>query len=180
LRRRWTTLGAGRGPQGAKITAKPRQARRGAGFFTAGLRPGTEWAASTDHDSALSQSGRRDLNSGPLVPQTCPAVGRRVDRRGETWLVLWACGPLLPTLPAWLRELSPERLGPDWALGRRPQGDPRTTLPTPRQRSGYGFAARLRGWPLGSSRQAAASSEAAAESPRATKPSRRSRRVDQE
>jgi hypothetical protein len=62
-------------------------------------RLGGYWAAASlwsgaSNPSALagfagnsSQSGRRDLNSGPLVPQTDSAVWRRVSPSGWKWLI---------------------------------------------------------------------------------------------
>ena len=41
----------------------------------------------------FSSSGRRDLNSGPRVPQTPQAVCRRGAAGGVTWLPDCVCGP---------------------------------------------------------------------------------------
>ena len=40
--------------------------------------------------AGLPRSGRRDLNSGPLVPQTVSATWRGVAGRGGKWLHCWA------------------------------------------------------------------------------------------
>jgi hypothetical protein len=66
-----------------------------------------------------SPSGRRDLNSGPLVPQSNPAVWRGVVSSGEKWLL---CREI--ATPAWhfaasLHAPVSRCLGADWARGSR-------------------------------------------------------------
>lgn len=61
------------------------------------------------------QSGRRDLKSGPLVPQTSPAVRRLVSRNGAKWPT---CRDFVvsPTpKPGCLHEPNLRRLGAYWA-----------------------------------------------------------------
>ena len=67
------------------------------------------------------QSGCRDLNSGPLVPQTLPAIWRRLARRGGKWLGRWAFGANPGEQPACFRDAVFRGLGTEWAprKGRR-------------------------------------------------------------
>jgi len=86
------------------------------------------------------QSGRRDLNSGPLVPQTAPAFGGLVAGRGGEWTFSLQIAPTWAEIATVLHERVSRRLGSDWqpglersaagaaALRRRPTYDPGPSL----------------------------------------------------
>jgi hypothetical protein len=67
---------------------------------------------------AFSSSGRRDLNSGPLVPQTDLAVWRQVSASGVKWPISREILAAQWTFAASLRDPVLRRLGPYWAPPR--------------------------------------------------------------
>jgi len=67
---------------------------------------------------AFSSSGRRDLNSGPLVPQTDLAVWRQVPASGVKWPISREILAAQWTFAASLRDPVLRRLGPYWAPPR--------------------------------------------------------------
>jgi hypothetical protein len=64
---------------------------------------------------AFHRSGRRDLNSGPLVPQTVSAVGRPVAGSGAEWTLSLQIGARAREFASLLHEHDFRRLGPYWA-----------------------------------------------------------------
>jgi hypothetical protein len=78
-------------------------------FLSFGSRVGHE----SRPDSALFQSGRPDLNRGPLVPQTRPAVGCQVSRCGGKRHGCEDSGAFASLEPAWSRGSVSRGLGAD-------------------------------------------------------------------
>ena len=57
---------------------------------------------------AFSSSGRRDLNSGPLVPQTAPALGWLVSASGLEWTKCLQIAGIVIPITAFLHTPTPD------------------------------------------------------------------------
>jgi hypothetical protein len=67
------------------------------------------------HLQVFLQSGRRDSNSGPLVPQRNPHATTDGTHRQQSLAAMRDSAPSGRPGPAWLRSLISDRLGQDWA-----------------------------------------------------------------